>query len=108
MTIPKPYFCRLEYYTPEGWKTGHAGIALLNPQRYVERLEERNKYGRALELGEDLKPTGKKWEPAKLPPRSKLVPTDTRQYGLPDPKRRGMCQWCEQYHGDPFDGSCLI
>lgn len=108
MAIPKPYFVRLEYYTPEGWKTGHAGVGLLSPERYVERLEANGKYGRALELGDGLKPTGRKWEPSRLPKRSALVPTGTQYFGLPNPDRRERCKWCETYHGDPFDGSCLL
>lgn len=108
MDIRQPTLCRLELYTPQGWVRNGPDVNLLFPERYPARLEERKKYGRAIELDDRLKPTGRKWEPRKLPPRAKLVPTDTPAYGLPDPERRGMCQWCAKYHGDPFDGSCLI
>lgn len=52
--IPVPIFCRLEYLTPSGWATGHAGVALLHPRRYVERLAGRGKIGRVtvLDTGE--------------------------------------------------------
>jgi hypothetical protein len=52
--LPVPTFCRLEYLTPAGWATGHAGIALLHPRRYVERLAKRGKIGRVtlLDTGE--------------------------------------------------------
>ena len=38
MTITKPYFCRVEYWTPTGWSLGHAGINLVDPARYAVRL----------------------------------------------------------------------
>lgn len=72
--IPVPEMVRLEYLTPDGWVTGHAGIALLDPGRYVERLAQRKKYGRALALDGDLRPTGRVWEPDDLPDPSSLVP----------------------------------
>ena len=108
MAIRQPTLCRLELYTPTGWVTHLAAVNLLFPERYPERLEERRKYGRAVELGENLKPTGRKWEPTKLPRRTALVPTGTPAYGLPDPARQEYCRWCGQSHGDPFDGSCLL
>lgn len=109
MAVQTPTPCRLELWTPTGWQMHADFVMLLNPERYPERLEERRKYGRAVELDPNtLKPTGKKWEPRKLPPRAKLVQTDSAAWGLPDPNRRGMCHWCGGYHGDPFDGSCII
>jgi hypothetical protein len=33
-----PEFGRLDYLTREGWVVGHAGIALNDPQRYVDML----------------------------------------------------------------------
>lgn len=103
MVYPTPVLCRLEHYTPTGWKLVNPGVALLSPERYPERLEEKGKFGRAIEVD-----SGKVHAPRKLPPRAKLVPTDSDAWGLPDPTRRGMCRWCGGYHGDPFDGSCLI
>lgn len=113
MVTAKPHFVRLEYYTATGWVMGHAGIALLDPAAYVKRLEDRGKFGRATELlEEDLINggwrTGQVWAPSRLPKRTALVPTDTGIPGVPDPSRRGMCRHCDGYHGDPFDGSCLI
>jgi hypothetical protein len=54
--IPVPTLCRLEYWnlaTGE-WIVAHAGIALLQPRRYVERLVVKGKIGRVtvLETGE--------------------------------------------------------
>lgn len=108
MALEHPTPCRLQIYTPTGWVTTQDYVMLLHPERYPERLEEKRKFGRALELTDGGKPTGKKWEPSRLPPRAKLVPTDSAAWGLPDPNRRGMCHWCGGYHGDPFDGSCII
>lgn len=109
MAVPTPTPCRLEHWTPTGWQLHLAYVMLLSPERYPERLEERLKYGRAVELDPaTMQPTGQVWAPRKLPPRAKLVRTDSAAWGLPDPNRRGMCHWCGGYHGDPFDGSCLI
>ncbi|WP_027860115.1 hypothetical protein [Marmoricola sp. URHB0036] len=49
-----PTLCRLEYLTTNGWAVGHAGIALLHPARYVERLTARGKFARCTELNPDL------------------------------------------------------
>lgn len=48
MTTPVPTFCRLEYWNTatSSWSVRHAGIALLHPQRYVERLAGRGRIGR--------------------------------------------------------------
>lgn len=109
MAVPVPTPCRLELWTPTGWQKHVDFVMLLSPERYPERLEERLKYGRAVELDPaTMQPTGQVWAPRKLPPRAKLVRTDSAAWGLPDPNRRGMCHWCSGYHGDPFDGSCLI
>lgn len=108
MSTPAPDLYRIEYLTPNGWEVGHAGIALLDPQGYVDRLLERKKYGRAITLDGKLQPRGKVYAPADLPDPSELVPTGTRIPGLPDPARKSMCRHCDTYHGDPFDGSCLL
>lgn len=47
---------RLDYLTEAGWEHGHAGIALVDPQRYVDRLTSR--VARASTLDERLQPTG--------------------------------------------------
>jgi hypothetical protein len=108
MAVRTPTLCRLDHWTPQGWQTIAPAVALLFPERYPERLEEKGKFGRAVELGEDLQPTGVEHRPSRLPKRTELVPTDSAAWGLPDPNRRGMCRHCDGYHGDPFDGSCLI
>jgi hypothetical protein len=108
MVYPTPIMCRLDHWTPRGWETVQPAVALLDPARYPARLEEASKYGRAVELDEALQPTGREWAPSTLPKRTELVPTDSSAWGLPDPNRRGQCRHCDGYHGDPFDGSCLI
>lgn len=58
--VPVPTFCRLEYWSPatQKWSVGHAGIALLHPRRYVERLAAKGKIGRVtlLDTGEVIQP----------------------------------------------------
>ena len=94
--------CRLEILTPQGWWVSHAGIALLNPGRYVERLAARNKFGRATELDDRLQPTGTVWEPANLPDPASLVPAvdGSRAPVLP-------CSLCGEA-GHRFEGECLL
>lgn len=100
-----PTMVKVEYYSRDGWVPGHHEIALLDPARYVERLEERGKFARAFELAEDLSPTGKVWSPKKLPDRKLLVePTD----GTRIPVAVQLCPMCEEAHRGPYDGSCLI
>ena len=57
----------LEYLTPDGWVTGHRGVRLLDPQRYVDRLASNGKFGRATTLDDRLAPTGEVFAPADLP-----------------------------------------
>jgi hypothetical protein len=59
-----PTLVRLEYQNSKGdWTLAHAGIALLAPGRYVERLADKGKIGRATVLDPDtLAPTGKVYE----------------------------------------------
>lgn len=102
-----PTFVRLEYLTPDGWHQGHAGVNLIDPGAYVTRLAKRQKYGRAVELGEDLKPTGKVWEPDSLP--SDLTLLTRMDEGSPIPALVvSTCEWCGESHDGDFDGSCLI
>ena len=50
--------CRLEYERPDGtWALGHAGVALLHPEKYPERLAKKGKRGRVTVLDERLQPT---------------------------------------------------
>jgi hypothetical protein len=106
MTARVPTTCRLEYLTPRGWTVGHAGLALLDPQAYVDRLQAKAKFGRAVELSDDLQPTGKVWETEGAPDDpSVLVPTDTHIPALPGHGAR--CDLCAATdHKIP--GECLL
>lgn len=77
-----PAFVRLEYWDPkrQHWKVGHAGISLLHPRRYVERLAVKGKVGRVI-----IVDTGEVLE-ADLPP----------------------CPHCEEPHPEPHNGTCLL
>ena len=46
-----PTFCRIEYWNPmtASWETGHAGINLMNPATYVQKLGKRGVVARAVE-----------------------------------------------------------
>ena len=114
MTTPVPTLCRLEYLTRNGWVVGHAGINLLNPSRYCERLTERGKFGRATELDDRLQPTGQVWTSAGLPDDPSTLPADILEKLHPDPPYRipkvggEACPLCDEVHPKPFDGSCLL
>ena len=60
MTIPVPTFVRIEYWNPDraDWVVGHAGMNLLNPQRYVEQVlqNSRRKSEEAERKGGVVKP----------------------------------------------------
>lgn len=86
--IPVPTFGRLEYLGRDGWSTGHAGISLLDPQKYVDMLTRRDVYARVLELDDRLQPNGVVYEPAIIP----------------DPE--DICSMCKKTDHD--DGMCLI
>jgi hypothetical protein len=62
MTTPVPSFCRLEQWNPHRleWTTLHAGISLLHPRRYVERLAAKGKIGRVtvIDTGEVIQLEG--------------------------------------------------
>lgn len=97
---------RIEYLTADGWTVGHAGIALLDPARYVERLSARLKFGRAIELDDHLQPCGKVWEPDSLPDPHDLVPSRTAIPKLREPGK--TCPVCDEEHPPPFNGGCLL
>lgn len=111
--IPTPTLCRLEYLTRLGWVVGHAGINLLDPSRYVERLEAHGKVGRCTVLGPDLQPTGQVWvakvipDPDNIPPSvlERLVSTNTAI-----PRLKAEDEECEMCMGTlcDGDGSCLL
>ena len=50
MTIPKPNFCRIEYWNEmtTSWSVGHAGINLMDPAAYVVKLAKRGVVARAV------------------------------------------------------------
>lgn len=77
------YFCRLEYLTPDGWVIGHAGVNLLHPERYVERLTARGKFGRCTIID-----TGQVFESP----------------NLPDPS--SICRYCQSIEHQ--SGECLL
>jgi len=59
-----PHLVRIEYWNPtdEVWYTGHSAYALVDPEKYISRLNARGEeIGRALGLGDDLQPTGQVW-----------------------------------------------
>jgi len=101
-----PTLCRIEYLTPDGWKVGHAGMNLLHPERYVERLPDRNKFGRATELDDSLQPTGKVWAPPKdrLPDPAELRYLGNGNPNVPElPPACGLCG-----DRDHREGMCLL
>jgi hypothetical protein len=99
-----PTLCRLEYLTPSGWVVGHAGMNLLDPGRYVERLATHNKFGRATELDESLQPTGKVWAPDNVPNPRDLTYNGNGNPNIPELLPEcGMCG-----ERDHKEGLCLL
>lgn len=51
MSIPVPNLCRIEYWNQmtADWETGHAGINLLDPAAYVQKLAKRGVVARAVD-----------------------------------------------------------
>jgi hypothetical protein len=101
--------CRLEYLTRKGWVVGHAGIALLHPDRYVERLTERGKFGRCTELDGMLQPTGKVHISPNIPEDLSVLVADPphRIPRMPTDKDK-RCDYCEDVHPAPWNGTCLL
>lgn len=63
MSIPVPEFCRVEYWSPAktDWTVGHAGINLMNPEKYVTGVTKRGDHiARAVvvDTGREIYPTG--------------------------------------------------
>lgn len=52
MTFDAPTFVRIEYWNPmlQDWAVGHAGINLMNPAAYVQKLAKRGTIARAVEV----------------------------------------------------------
>lgn len=74
MTVPVPGAYRLEYLTTGGWVAGHGDIALLDPQRYVDKMasrfndkDGRGTWARVVEIDDHLRPTGVVYAPPGLP-----------------------------------------
>lgn len=46
-----PTFVKIEYWNPltASWRTGHAGINLMNPAVYVQKLAKRGVIARAVD-----------------------------------------------------------
>jgi hypothetical protein len=57
-----PTFCRIEYWSPlaADWWVGHAGLNLMNPEKYVTKVTERGRIARAVvvDTGEIIYPKG--------------------------------------------------
>lgn len=51
MTYDVPTFVAVQYWNAEAgeWVNGHAGLSLMNPQRYVTKLGERGTIARAID-----------------------------------------------------------
>lgn len=101
--------CRLEYLTRKGWVMGHAGINLLHPERYVERLTDRGKFGRCTVLDDRLQPTGTVYVSPNIPDDLSVLVNDPpyRTPRLPNDKDK-RCEFCEDVHAAPWNGTCLL
>lgn len=84
-------FGRIEYLTSAGWVNGHAGINLVDPQRYVDGLKV---HGRFTEIDEDF-----------LPGKVILPTTEKPVGGVPVAKIR-ECSACQGQHDTPWE--CLL
>lgn len=104
---------RIEYLTRDGWKVGHANFPLLTPQRYVDRLTAKGKFGRATVLDDSGEPTAEVYVSPNIPrpARTNLVDDETNPDSkIPRRARPGetWCTLCENVHAEPHDGSCLL
>ena len=50
--MDQPTFCRIEYWNPltQDWETGHHGIRLVDPAKYVKKLAKREVIARAVDI----------------------------------------------------------
>lgn len=85
-------FCKLEYWNPSTgeWEIGHAGVNLVHPDRYPDRLWKNGKLGRVTVYAD-----GSITEVDRI-----ICP---RQ-----PKKQPSCDHCDLRHAEPHDGSCLL
>lgn len=51
MSVPAPMFVRIEYWNPMTvrWEVGHAGISLMDPALYIQKLTVRGIVARAVD-----------------------------------------------------------
>lgn len=84
--MSEPIVCKLERWNPvaKEWRVHHKGVGLLYPSRWCERLAANGKVGRLtiLETGEVIQ--------------------------ILKPSEASFCPMCEENHGAPFDGMCLL
>jgi hypothetical protein len=95
------YLVRLEYLTPAGWAVGHSGLRLLHPAKYVERKQAKEKVARAVELGDDMQPTGRVWEPENME-----TSEETQDTGFLARRGVASCANCGESHPTPWE--CLL
>lgn len=67
------------------WTVAHAGVPLLHPERYSERLAANGKVARAIVVE-----TGEVFQSCETPAKA---PT---------------CEYCGERHAEPHDGACLL
>lgn len=78
---------RLEYWDARlgDWVVGHAGVGLLHPERYSQRLAANGKVGRAI-----------------------VVETGEVFQSVATPEPQPTCLFCDERHPEPHDGGCLL
>lgn len=110
-----PTSCYVQYLTRLGWSTPQF-VNLMDPERYVTRLESNGKVGRCTELDAEGQPTGLTWEarvipdPNDIPPSilERLVDSDRGNPGIPRLKPEDEeCEFCLGTICDG-DGTCLL
>lgn len=107
----RPKLVRLESLTPSGWVLhgGHLALALIYPERFVERFRESGKFVRATLLDEHLAPTDEVWVAEDVPEDfSVLVPSKRETGGFCLPQSTKNCKVCGEGHPPPHDGRCLL
>lgn len=86
------FFCKLEYWDPStgDWTIGHRGVNLLHPRGYAERLAKNGKVGRVTVYARE----------------SAYEVEEVIQ--ILDTPAVASCNFCDETHPGPYDGSCLI
>lgn len=87
--IPVPTLVKLEQWNSKTreWVVQHHAINLLHPETYVTRLASQGKIARVTDVE-----TGE------------MFPHD----GTPNDPPGAPCEFCEEHHVEPSNGSCLI